>query len=487
MKKISAWGEILIGPSTYSTEYHDTYLNTENKGLVSSINLSANTSLNKNSKVDLNFTKLNDIIQTPYSSTNIALKYSYDNKKTLGIGTSLILNSYTDKNEESLGLNDYTRSGFIINSFYNLSNDTSFSLNYSHLNNSYKNNSDNNFSTNKFNGRVKHSFSAFSGVYANFIGLFGSSDSAFHDYSNTQTEIGYKTGKLNSMTKINLLYENLSYSEMETSNYNIIKIGLYKNKRKSAHYSYYYLDYISKSFPNNTVESYNQIKGAFSTSKYGKHSKTFLLSFFTNIYKEQTDFNFTEARVDFGTISSSIFFNLSGFFKLWHSPQSENSTIVKPHVVDLYGKMGINTGVFRIGPTVGVHLLMSSEEGVSLIKRDGNLFRFGGIVEGNINFGTGSFLNLRGAYEYGFVYNNELSINPYTGTIKRGDLIQRHPTTIQLSFLFSTPLPISNNLKFLVKGNYYKIDTAMDEKISINPILSNKIFKIIAGISFRYN
>ncbi len=487
LKRISAWGELLLGPSNYSTEYHDEYLSTENKGIVSNLNLSANTIINKNSKAELNFSKLNDIIQTPYSTTDLSFRYSYDNKKNLGIGAALQLNTYTDKSDESTGLNDYTRTGFLLNSKYLLNKDTRFLVNFSHTTNSYKNNEDNNFSTNKINAKAEHYFSNFSRVYANFMGLSGSSDSAFHDYGNMQTEIGYATGKINSTMKLSFSYETLNYSKMETSNYNIFKVGIYKNSRNSLKYSYYYLDYISKTFSNNNAESYNQIKGAYSYSKYGKHSKNFLFSFFTNLYKEQPDFNFTEARFEIGSISSALFLNFSGFLKFWHSPESENSTVVKPHVVDFYGKTGINTGIFRIGPTVGVHFLISSEEGESLIKRDGNLFRFGGMIEGNINFGTKSFLNFRGAYEYGFVYNNELTVNPYTGEITRGELLQRHPTSLQLSFIFSTPLPFYNGMNFIVKGNYYKIATDMNREISINPILENKMLKIIAGISFRYN
>jgi uncharacterized protein YgiM (DUF1202 family) len=487
LKRISAWGEILLGPSNYSTEYHDSYLNIENKGIVSDFSFGAQAIINAKSNVGLNFSMLNDVIQTPYSTSDISVKYSYDNNDNLGVNLGVSMNSYKDKSDESLGVNDYSKMGFNLDSRYFLNTDTRILFNYNFMNYSYKNNKDNSFSVNNINTKVEYFLSPKAQLYLNLRGGFGSSESAFHDYSNIKTKMGYISGNINSKMDLTFSYEMLNYKELEISDYRILQLGIYKNKRKSGKNSYYYLDLVSKSFPNNTIENYNQIKGKYSISKYGKNSKNFSLSFYTNLYGEVSDHNFTELRFDIGSVSSGTFFDLSSFIKLWHKSTSENGEVVRPHVVDLYGKFGINTGFFRVGPTIGVHFLLSSEEGVSLIKRDGNLFRVGGFAEGNINFGKGSFFNLRAAYEYGFVYNQELSVNPWTGIITKGDILQRHPTTLQLSFLLGLPIPVYENLQFTVKGSYYKIATDMDKQLSINPLLRNKIFKLIAGIKFRYN
>ena len=89
------------------------------------------------------------------------------------------------------------------------------------------------------------------------------------------------------------------------------------------------------------------------------------------------------------------------------------------------------------------------------------------------------------AYDYGSVYNEEFTIDLLTGEIKIGELQERHPTTLQFTSTISAPLV--HNLELVGRINYYKINTDMDETLSINPIEFTKQMSFQLGIRYRYN
>jgi hypothetical protein len=247
------------------------------------------------------------------------------------------------------------------------------------------------------------------------------------------------------------------------------------------------LSLMSKNYPDNKASSYLQLRGAYARTRGGRLKMRFAPSFTTNLYSNNSDNSFTDLRMDLSTTSSAFFMNLSSFFRLWHSPGDPDveNAVVKPYVLDVYGRLGLNLKYFKIGPTFGMHALVSSENEVEFFKRDGNLIRFGGMVEGNIPFPSGIFLTLRGTYEYGFVYNNEIDIDVNTGDVTTGDLLLRHPTTFQINSTLRVPL--YKNLVLLGRVNYYKIASDMDEKLSIRPVTQNTRLVALAGISYRFN
>jgi hypothetical protein len=164
-----------------------------------------------------------------------------------------------------------------------------------------------------------------------------------------------------------------------------------------------------------------------------------------------------------------------------------SSTSASPSIVDLSGKFGFKVGPIRIGPTVGLHAILDFDED-EIFKRDGNLFRLGGVAEGTILLPKMINISLMLAYDYGSygsVYNEELSIETYTGEITIGELQERHPTTLQFTSTISAPLV--HNLELIGRISYYKINTDMDETISINPIEFTKQMSFQLGIRYRYN
>jgi hypothetical protein len=209
------------------------------------------------------------------------------------------------------------------------------------------------------------------------------------------------------------------------------------------------------------------------------------LNIYTNLYPNADENNFTDFRFN-RQIASSILFNVSAYYRLWHDTfSSKDSTeTVKPSILDLSGKFGFKVGPVRIGPTFGLHAILDYEAD-EIFKRDGNLYRLGGTVEGLLRLPYQINVSFRTTYEHGFVYNEELTVVSSTGELIAGELQERHPTTFQFSSTISAP--IVDDLEFVGRINYYKINSDMDETLSINPIEKTTQMSLQIGVRYIYN
>ena len=313
------------------------------------------------------------------------------------------------------------------------------------------------------------------------------SESDLYNFTNLEPSLAYDRYGADSRMTVRAFYDMFTYSDLKLRSYNRAVLQFRNQSRSGTSSSLWDLSVMSKAFPENKSAGYLQLQGGFARTRSGRLGMRFAPSFTTNLFTENSENSFTDLRLDVGATAPTVFGNISTFFRLWHSPgdpDAENAS-VKPYVLDVYGKLGLHLKYFKIGPTFGLHALFSSEKGVEFFRRDGNLIRVGGIVEGNIPFPSGIYLTLRGTYEYGFVYNNEIDIDVNSGDITTGDLLLRHPTTFQLRSTLRVPL--MTNLVLLGRVHYYKIATDMDEKLSIRPITGNTRFTALAGISYRFN
>jgi len=313
------------------------------------------------------------------------------------------------------------------------------------------------------------------------------SESDLYKFTNLEPSLSYDRYGADSRLTVRAYYDMFSYSDLKLRSYNRAVLQLTGRSRSGSTTSRWNLSAMSKAYPDNKSASYIQMQGGYNRTRNGRLGMHFTPSFTTNLFTENSENSFTDLRLDLGTTTKAFFSSLSSFFRLWHSPGDPDAqnAVVKPCVLDVYGRLGLNLKYIKIGPTFGLHALFSSEKGVEFFQRDGNLIRIGGIVEGNIPFPSGIYLTLRGTYQYGFVYNNEIDIDVNTGDITTGDLLMRHPTTFQIRSTLRVPL--MTNLVLLGRVNYYRIATDMDEKLSIRPITKNTRFTALAGISYRFN
>ena len=481
-KRFNGSTELLFGKSNHNQKYLDgieTDFDEGNRDFV----IAGGFIINKSSQVNVNFTSKSEVLQTPYKTRNFGIGYNFSGLKKLLLNTNINFNSYDD----AISLNnDYSRFQFNLNAKHQLSPKSFFNYNYSFLNNNYKIGDETDYSNQKLSAIANLRLNPITKLVISMLANFENSDSEYHKFSSLLPSVSIQKKIGDKRTNLKFRFENLVFEDLILRDYNRMVLSYLINNRDINKRRTTDLSISSKSFPNNDISDYYQIKGKFSSSIIGKKNKRKSLSLYTNIYPNATDNSFTDFRYDYN-VRSVMFSNLSAYYRLWHnnfSSDSDSTTITSPHIVDLSGKFGFKVGPIRLGPTIGLHAILDFDED-EIFKRDGNLFRLGGVVEGTILLPKMINISLMIAYDYGSVYNEELTIATSTGEITLGDLQERHPTTLQFTSTISAPL--MHNLELIGRINYYKINTDMDETLSINPIEFTKQMSFQIGIRYLYN
>lgn len=481
-KRFSGSTELLLGKSNHNQQYLDgieTDFDEGNRNFA----ITGGFIINKSSQVNVNFTSKSEVLQTPYKTRNFGIGYNFSGFKKLLLNTNINFNSYDD----AISLNnDYSRFQFNLNAKHQLSPKSFFNYNYSFLNNNYKIGDETDYSNQKLSAIANLKLNPITKLVISMLANFENSDSEYHKFSSLLPSVSIQKKIGDKRTNLKFRFENLVFEDLILRDYNRMVLSYLVNNRDINKRRTTDLSISSKSFPNNDISDYYQIKGKFSSSIIGKKNKRKSLSLYTNIYPNATDNSFTDFRYDYNIVSG-VFTNLSAYYRLWHNmfaSDSDSSASASPSIVDLSGKFGFKIGPIRIGPTIGLHAILDFDED-EIFKRDGNLIRLGGVAEGTILLPKMINISLMLAYDYGSVYNEELTIASLTGEITLGELQERHPTTLQFTSTISAPL--MHNLELIGRINYYKINTDMDETLSINPIEFTKQMSFQIGIRYRYN
>lgn len=480
VRGVSAWTEVFWGSGGYETTRFDSSSGKDTGG-TRDLMFGGGFRLDPRSRLSFVFADKHDIIQSPYGSRKLDAGYDYSDKGRLHLKANVQLESYDDDVND---LNDYDRFILGSNADYHLSRETELSVNYNYLDHSHILDDTNSFGSHRIRGSLTHSLSPLSRVIVAARTNQQDSIAAIHNFSDFEPSFTFERRGEGKRLQLKTLYQTLSFTDIELKSYSrlafqVLNQGSQRGGSRSTD-----LMVTWKDFPKNDLQSYLQVRGRFSKSSNGARSSYFTPSFYTNFYPNNAEINFSQFRVDVGGASPSFYSNLSGYFQLWHSPGDGSRGSVRPHVLDFNAKVGANSKYFRVGPALGIHSLISTEDGAGFFKRDGNLFRFGGFFEGRIPLPGRGELALNGGYEYGFVYNEELSVNQTTGEFTTGEMLQRHPTTLQVTGLLTLPLPL--DLELVGRVNFYRIDTDIDERLSINPVSQNRHLIIVFGIRYRF-
>ena len=481
-KRFSGSTELLLGKSNHHQNFLDgikTEFDEGNRDFA----LLGGFIINKSSQVNVSFTSKSEVLQTPYKTKNYGIGFNFSGIKKLLLSTNINYNSYDDAFTLN---NDYGRFQFDANARHQLSPKANFRYHYSFLKNNYKLDDTGDYSNQKLSAIANLKLNTITKLVISMLANFENSDSEYHKFNRLLPSISYQRKIGDKRTNLKFRFENLVFKELELRDYNRMVLSyLVKNrninKRKTTD-----LSVSAKTYPNNDISDYYQIKTKFSSSIIGKKSKRKSLALYTNIYPNATDNSFTDFRYDYN-VTSTAFFNLSAYYRLWHnnfSGDSDSTAITSPHIIDLSSKFGFKVGPIRLGPTIGMHAILDFDKD-KVFKQDGNLLRFGGVAEGTILLPKMINISLMIAYDYGSVYNNEIILDEYTGEMKIIGLQERHPTTLQFTSTISAPLV--HNLELVGRISYYKINTDMDETISINPIEFTKQMSFQLGIRYRYN
>jgi hypothetical protein len=432
--------------------------------------------------MEMSFSNRREIIQTPFSSTAIQAGYSLGNNEKLNFHATVGYNSYRD---EANDRNNFNQVAIKTDASFNLSPSQTIRLDYSFTNNSFANDSTAGFANHALGAGLKFQTSQDSSFNIQLHSNLETSDSAFHQFIFLAPSLGYERVKADSRLLLKFVFELLSYKELELKNFNIFSLLLDSAGRRGNLSRNASLTFIYKTFPNNDQSSYLQLGGKYATASMDLNQKLFSISLNSNLFTAYSANSYSEMRVDYGADSQGFFSNFTLYGRFWHSPEAATGGQAKPHVIDLYAALGLRTAAIKIGPVFAVHALVTSGEGTSFFKKDGNLFRVGALAEASLKLPAKGSLTLNAAYEYGFVYNDEISIDLGSGNITSGDVVQRHPTTFRVNG--QVAFPILSQLEFISRVSFYKIATDMDPTISINPIVANRMFLLLFGVRYRYN
>ncbi len=481
-KRISGSTEFLVGKSNHNQEYLDGIITEFDEGN-RDFAFAGDFIINKSTQVNVLFNSKSEVLQTPYKTKNYGVGFNFSGINKLLLTTNINFNSYNDALTAN---NDYGRFHFNANVKHQLSPKSNFIYHYSFLKNNYEMGDSGDYSNQKLSAIANLKLNEISKLVLSMLANFENSDSEYHKFSNLMPSLSLQRKIGDKRTDLNFRFENITFEDLELRDYNRIILSYLINNRKINKRKTTDLSASMKSFPNNDISNYYQLKGKFGSSTIGEKNKRKSLSLYTNVYPNATDNSFTDFRYDYNVISKT-FYNLSAYYRLWHNifvSDSDSVSSASPSIVDLSGKFGFKVGPIRIGPTIGLHAILDFDED-EIFKRDGNLFRLGGVAEGTILLPKMINVSLMAAYDYGSVYNEELTIASSTGEITIGELQERHPTTIQISSTISAPL--IHNLELIGRINYYKINTDLDETLSINPIKFTKQMSFQLGIRYRYN
>ena len=472
-KRFSGSTELLIGKSNHSQNF----LNgdkTEFDELSKSFGIKGDFILNKSSKINLSFGSKSEVLRTPYQSRNFGVGFDYTGMKKLLLNTDINFNSYED---EVTVNNDYGRFQFNANAKHQLSSKTHFQYGYSFMNNDFDIGDDRDYSNQKLSAIGNLKLNEISNFVISILANIENSTSEYHNFTSLLPAISYQSKNGDKRTNLKFRYENLTYQDLELLDYNRMFLSYLGNNSNINNRKTTDLSISSKTFPNNEISDYYQLKTRFTSSTVGENIQRKSLSLFTNVYPNAENNNFTDLRFD-RNIASAMSSNFSVYYRLWHELFAGNDSSInpnKPSIIDVSGKWGFKFGTISIGPSVGLHAILDFDAD-EIFKRDGNLIRAGGVLEGPILSSSKLNISIMTAYDYGFVYDTALTL---------GELQERHPTTLQFTSTISAPL--MQNLELIGRINYYNINTDMDEKISVNPIEITKQMSFQIGIRYRYN
>jgi uncharacterized protein YgiM (DUF1202 family) len=470
---LSGWANLLLGTANYGANLLSGSSPSES-GMTVDLSAGGSLELNPASKIELNVAQLSDVIDTPYSSTTVGAGYEFRGPGGLNAGAAASYNAYSDSADAGNSYGRFTLSG---SGDYRLSEKTDLNLDYAFTNHAYNEAGNDGYSSHqiRFGGLFRPTAS--SRIVFHLRANLESSESEFHQFTNLEPAVSYEKTKENGRFAVSGRMEMFTFGDAEENNFSRTQLEVTSERSNRDILTSLDGGLAFKSFPNSTAGSYTQIRLRYARSRSDRGDRRFTATVTTDLYGSSPENSLTDIRLDHSASSAALFYDVGLYSRIWHKP-AWGTYSSRPFVFDFLGRLGIRTKYFRIGPTVAVHALLSSEEGVELIARKGNVFRLGGAADAEIPLPKGGRLNLSAMYEYGFAYENTLFSYG-------GDLLARHPTDLQLRGDFS--LPLFANLELVGQVDYFRIATDMDKQFATNPVTSNTKLKLLAGIRFRYN
>jgi len=473
-KKLSLVSELSFGSSKFQT-YYTEFLKDEAKAGNTDIKLRGTYILNEKSKLGFNLLHRAESLQTSYKNTQLAANYSSQTDK-LNYTLSAAFNAYKD---EFRDINSYDRINISARANQELGDKLNMYYNVGLTNYNYK--VDDNFDFMReyadiravFNTGVKTDFEL------RFQGNASQSDLSTNDYIHLAPGFTIRTNSVKGTTDLTVFAERFDFADIPQRSSDKLFVGVINRKTKlDGTNKMFEIHGFMRVFPESELNDFYQFLIGGSSNNYGKRLTMKRSQLSMRYFPNNLNFSHADYHFDYGTYGR-FYSAVNGNIRYWYP--DETSFIS----TDIYLKAGVQLDNIRIGPVLGVHNNTDIKASDISVKSDKNNYRLGAEAQGNYVFAGLYRLDFRAAYDYGFNYNSTVESVSEFGEIMYGELVERHPTTLQVNADFAAP--VHEKIEFIASLQYYKLTTDITTELSVNPIIQRDRLSFRIGIRMRYN
>ncbi len=476
--QIKIWGEIMLGKESRTTQYvaksaEDDELDGKNQ----TIYLGTAFNVKEDFDVELNWQNKEEIMLQKFKNSNLSGNMIYRGMKNLQWSLSSNLNSYQGPAETKTDFKNFNIGNRVS---YQVSNQLNIDLNHRFSNYNYIEDDASNYKMNSILGRVQYNKLSGFAVKMNLLYTNESGDISNHQFSRFHPYLEINRQNTSRLLNMRIAFDTYNYDDFKEGNYEKLLAFF----RWGSRYRKILLDGFYKTFPNKEISNYWRTRFRFSSNSNDlKKRKT--LTIYNTMYPNSDENNHTNLRYSSG--SSGRNFNI--VLTAWHDAEA-NKHHPKPHILDIYSKIGIQREHFQIGPVIGLHvnLVFSEFEDDNWYERNGNLLRIGAFANVNYSVKKMRFI-LNSSYEYGNVFTNQYTgFNDNTGELiidPDDPFFVRHPKTLQLNL--TANYTINSYVDINMQSGWYQIKTDFDEIPGSYATQSNSNFYVVAGITFKRN
>jgi hypothetical protein len=425
------------------------------------IGLAGNLIFNPQSRLAIQLNHNNDVIRSPYTSSDVNLSYHYEAPAGTRLRTSFNYQTYED---QLLNQNSYMNLVAGVNIEHPLSATTRVVGDVHGQTKSFDLEGGNDLQGIQFNTLIDYRGEK-ALVNAGIRGRVQSSDIGFLDYQRLipNFRLTYRTdgGNITFYAE----GEQLAYGPAaEANNFNRVRADL----EHSTSGNRIQFSLISKQFPNK--DNFDNLKLRIlrqrSHRSAGGYGRTAIYAQYTYHTSDlPLPGNFLDLRYDRNYSKNTSYMDIGAFGRYWEEAGRE-------HRLGVYSRFGVNFSGFQIGPVVGFDLMIDPDD--PDLKRSGNSFRAG--VDGRGNF------MIRQTTVYSSARYQQTLL--YTGFTSDGDPETRNPFTLEITA--GTRIPIARLFDLQLDLRYYSLDFDYPGMSEVLPVQKQSGLRYLGGISYRF-
>ncbi|MCU0236765.1 MAG: SH3 domain-containing protein [Acidobacteria bacterium] len=479
LARLKLWGELLLGVEKTGTQYAGESAKESVGGGKHALSLGGSYQAGDDLEVSLDLGTQKDVMLEAFTQTRLNGGVRFTGVDRMSLSLNAGIDSYGSPDNPQA---DYSGFNLGADMAYRLSAGADLALRYGLQSYSYANDAPSDYLTHRVFAGLNAALSASWGARCDLLFEAQSGDLANRKFSRIHPVLTLAARKSKGFFKTRLLLDTYSFSDLKE--YSYMKLGGDLNWGSGR--SDLLLGGYLKSYAENEAADYSRLMLRYASNSRD-FKKRFAVSVFTSLFANEKARSYSDLSLEMSSLGRFLTNSFNLLFKFWHSPgDADLGETVSPHVIDLFWKLGFNLKYLAFGPMVGVHGNLVLSGGGEVLKRDGNLLRFGAFADLNLPLSDRLRITGQGTFELGNVYTSDYTgFNDSTGEILIDGVYLRHPTTLQLSG--TAQYQVNSSIFAFVRGGFYLVKTGFDPIPGMYPVDSNSRFYLLGGVNFRLN